>query len=356
MAVDKVNILLVDDQPAKLITHQAVLQELNENLICVSSAREAFEVLLKNEIAVILIDVCMPETDGFELATMIQGHPRFEKTAVIFISAVLFNEVDRLRGYEIGAVDYVTVPVIPEVLRAKVKVFVELYRKTQQLEQLNRNLEARVAERTAELATSAAQLRQAERLHGLALAAGQMGSWEWDVRQGSVRLDQGQCDILGVDRDTFVATRKSIEKLLHPDDVKQLESLISTPASQKTFQAEFRVLRPDGQIRWCSGAAAASFDENQHLQRLSGVTVDNLTPEVARQLGFEGSGVVVTQVAPNSAAAEAGLQRGDVIQEVNRREVTDLAGFREAVKAAGDESVLLLVTSKGGSHFVVIER
>jgi serine protease Do len=89
---------------------------------------------------------------------------------------------------------------------------------------------------------------------------------------------------------------------------------------------------------------------------LSGVSVDNLTPDVARQLGFEGAGVVVTQVAPNSAAAEAGLQRGDVIQEVNRQEVTNLAGFREAVQAAGNDSVLLLVTSKGGSHFVVIER
>jgi serine protease Do len=81
-----------------------------------------------------------------------------------------------------------------------------------------------------------------------------------------------------------------------------------------------------------------------------------LTPEVARQLGFEGTGVVVTRVAPNSAAAEAGLQGGDVIQEVNRQEVANLAAFREAVKAAGDESVLLLVTCKGGSHFVVIER
>ncbi len=88
---------------------------------------------------------------------------------------------------------------------------------------------------------------------------------------------------------------------------------------------------------------------------LSGVTVDNLTPDVAKQLGFEGSGVVVTQVAPNSAAAEAGLQRGDVIQEVNRQSVTNLAEFRAAVKAAGKDSVLLLVTSKGGSHFVVIE-
>ncbi|HEU5018949.1 MAG TPA: response regulator [Pseudolabrys sp.] len=275
MVNDKVNILLVDDQPAKLISHQAVLQELGQNLLCASSAREAFEILLKNEVAVILIDVCMPETDGFELAAMIQGHPRFEKTAVIFISAVLFNEVDRLRGYEIGAVDYVSVPVIPEVLRAKVKVFVELYRKTHQLEQLNRNLEARVAERTAELAASTAQLRQAEQLRSLALAAGQMGSWEWDIAQGKVTFDQGQHDIFGVDALTFIPSAGNIRALIHPDDFQTLRGAFKgiSPAA-KTFQTEFRVRRPNGDLRWCIGVAAASFDNDGGLMRLSGVTVD----------------------------------------------------------------------------------
>ena len=101
-----------------------------------------------------LVDVCMPELDGFELAAMIREHPRFQKTAIIFISAIHLTDVDRLRGYEMGAVDYVPVPVVPEVLRAKVKVFAELYRKTRQLEQLNAELERRVAERTAELEAS----------------------------------------------------------------------------------------------------------------------------------------------------------------------------------------------------------
>ena len=127
----------------------------------------------------------MPDIDGFQLATMIRNHPRFEKTALIFISAILLTDVARLRGYEIGAVDYVSVPIIPKVLRAKVKVFVELFRKTRQLEQLNRELEARVAERTAELGSSTLQLRQSERLRSLALAAGQMGSWEWNVTRES---------------------------------------------------------------------------------------------------------------------------------------------------------------------------
>src|ERR1700710_1952757 len=148
---EKVNILLVDDQPAKLLAYEVILKELGENLVVAASGREALEYLLKNEVAVILVDVCMPELDGFELATMIREHPRFQKTALIFVSAVQVTEFDRLRGYEAGAVDYVPVPVVPEVLRAKVRVFTELYRKTRELEQLNAQLEQRVAQRTAAL-------------------------------------------------------------------------------------------------------------------------------------------------------------------------------------------------------------
>src|ERR1700743_1159110 len=129
-AAGKVNILLVDDQPAKLMSYEVVLRDLNENLIKANSATEALEHILKNDIAVVLVDVCMPDLDGFQLAAMIRDHPRFKTTAIIFISAILLSDMDRLRGYEMGAVDYVPVPVIPEVLRAKVKIFAELYRKT----------------------------------------------------------------------------------------------------------------------------------------------------------------------------------------------------------------------------------
>ena len=150
-ADDKVNILLVDDQAGKLLSYEVILRQLGENLIKASSGREALEYLLKTEIAVVLVDVCMPDLDGFQLAAMIREHPRFKKTAMIFISAIHLSDMDRLRGYEMGAVDYVPVPVIPEVLRAKVKVFAELYRKTRELEKLNAELELRVAARTAEL-------------------------------------------------------------------------------------------------------------------------------------------------------------------------------------------------------------
>ncbi|HET9369873.1 MAG TPA: response regulator [Vicinamibacterales bacterium] len=156
-----VKILLVDDQPGKLLTYEAILQDLGETLLKATSAREALDLLLKNEIAVVLVDVCMPELDGYELASMIRQHPRFQKTAIIFISAILVTDLDRLRGYECGGVDYVPVPIVPDILRAKVSVFAELYRKTRELETLNNELEARVAERTAALEATTAALRDA---------------------------------------------------------------------------------------------------------------------------------------------------------------------------------------------------
>ena len=161
-AREPVNILLVDDQPAKLLSYEAILGPLGENLIKASSGKEALERLLKTDIAVVLIDVCMPDLDGFELAAMIHGHPRHRKTAIIFVSAVHMTDIDRLRGYEVGAVDYVAVPIVPEILRARVSVFADLHRKTQQLERLNLELEDRVVERTAELQASTSRLRRSE--------------------------------------------------------------------------------------------------------------------------------------------------------------------------------------------------
>ena len=159
-ANDKVNILMVDDQPAKLLSYEVILAELGENLIKAASGKEALEHLLKSDIAVVLMDVSMPDLDGFELADLIRQHPRFQRTAIIFISAVYLTDMDRLKGYQRGAVDYISVPVIPELLRAKVSIFAELHRKAHQLETLNRELEARVAERTEELERRAEALQQ----------------------------------------------------------------------------------------------------------------------------------------------------------------------------------------------------
>jgi PAS domain S-box-containing protein len=272
---EKVNILLVDDQPAKLLAYEVILKELGENLVAAASGREALEFLLKNEVAVILVDVCMPELDGFELAAMIREHPRFQKTAMIFISAIQVSDIDRLRGYEMGAVDYVPVPVIPEVLRAKIRVFAELYRKTRQLERFNAELEDRVRARTAELEESHARLLESEQRRSLAIAAGSMGSWDWDWVNGDWMWDEGQYRIFGVDPQTFVATPPSVQALLHPDDIDELrKAMAQFSKGARSYEAEFRIIRPDGEIRWCVGTAAATLDKGGRVVRVSGVTVD----------------------------------------------------------------------------------
>jgi signal transduction histidine kinase len=158
--VEPVNILLVDDQPAKLLSYEAILTELGENLIKAHSGREALEILLKQDVALVLIDVVMPDLDGFELARMIRDHPRFARTALMFVSAVSVTELDLLKGYEHGAVDYMPVPIVPDLLRARVRIFLDLHRKTRALEGMNAELERRVEERTAALAEINQQLEK----------------------------------------------------------------------------------------------------------------------------------------------------------------------------------------------------
>ena len=284
MAPDKVNILLVDDQPAKLLSYEVILQDLGENLLKASSANEAFTQLLKHDVAVILVDVCMPELDGFELAALIREHPRCKATAIIFVSAVHLTDRDRLRGYEMGAVDYVPVPVIAEVLRAKVKIFTELYRKTHELEELNRRLESRVAERTAELESYASMLMQSERRRSLALAAGKMGSWDWDLVRGDCMWDEGHCDIFGVDAKRFKVTLELLRTLIDPEDWDRLGQLWSERGSgSHSYETEFRVRRPNGEMRWCFGTAAATLDESNCLVRISGVTIDITDRKLAEE-------------------------------------------------------------------------
>lgn len=153
-----VNILLVDDQPGRLLTYRAILEPLGERLVEATSGEHALKLLMEDEYAVILLDVNMPGLDGFETAHLIHQHPRFEKTPIIFVTAVNVTDMDRLRGYELGAVDYVMVPVIPEILRSKVVVLAELFRKRRELRDANAALEV---EKARELGLLNASLRSA---------------------------------------------------------------------------------------------------------------------------------------------------------------------------------------------------
>jgi PAS domain S-box-containing protein len=157
------SVLLVDDQPARLLTYESLLSGVGVTCVRALSGEEALSRLLKQSFALILLDVSMPGMDGFETARMIREHPRFERTPIIFVTGVHVSALDSLRGYEVGAIDYISVPIVPEILRSKVALLVELYRRRKELEALNRTLEATRAqleiERHAEKRESEARYR-----------------------------------------------------------------------------------------------------------------------------------------------------------------------------------------------------
>jgi signal transduction histidine kinase len=137
---ERVNILLVDDQASRLLSYESILEELGQNLISARSGEEALQRLLEHDFAVVLLDVSMPGMDGFETAALIHDHPRFESIPIIFVTGIHDSEFDALKGYRLGAVDYVSIPIVPEILRSKVTVLVELYCQRRELQRLNQSL------------------------------------------------------------------------------------------------------------------------------------------------------------------------------------------------------------------------
>jgi two-component system, NtrC family, sensor kinase len=263
---DPVNILMVDDQPGKLLSCEAILSPLGEKLLKANSGREALEHLLKTDIAVVLMDVSMPDIDGFQLAAMIREHPRFQKTAIIFISAVHLSDLDRLKGYERGAVDYISVPVVPELLRAKVSVFAELYRKTQQLEKLNRELEQRVAERTEELRDSENQFRSlANSIPQLAWMADAQGNLTW--------YNQRWYDYTGT---SFEAVKGwGWKPLVHSEHLERVTSnLQHSWDSGQPWEDTFPIRGKDGNYRWFLSRALPICDASGHIVRWFGTNTD----------------------------------------------------------------------------------
>jgi len=266
---EKVNILMVDDQPAKLLSYEVMLGGLGENLIKAASAKEALEVLLKSDVAVVLMDVSMPELDGFQLAAMIRQHPRFQKTAIIFVSAVHLTDLDQLKGYEHGAVDYISVPVVAELLRAKVRVFADLHRKTRQLETLNRELEQRVLQRTEELAGKAELLLQLNmELAGKNQELDAIIHTAPDIIFS--RMADGARDYVSDRFYDFTGAPLGSAKgfgwldYVHPEDKqKAMADWMSCVESGAKYEAEYRLQAKDGTYRWFRARALPIRDDGR---------------------------------------------------------------------------------------------
>ncbi len=266
---EKVNILMVDDQPAKLLSYEVMLGGLGENLIKAASAKEALDALLKTDVAVVLMDVSMPELDGFQLAAMIRQHPRFQRMAIIFVSAVHLTDLDQLKGYEHGAVDYISVPVVPELLRAKVRVFAELYRKTRQLETLNRELERRVLDRTEELARKAELLLQLNmELVGKNQELDAIIHTAPDIIFS--RKADGSRDYISDRFYDFTGAAPGSANgfvwldYVHPDDKQNaMNDWLRSVESATDYEAEYRLRSKDGIYRWFRARAIPLRDEGK---------------------------------------------------------------------------------------------
>jgi len=324
---DKVNILMVDDQPGKLLSYEAILSDLGENLVKATSAKEALEKLLKTDVAVVLMDVSMPEIDGFELAEIIRQHPRFQKTAIIFISAVHLTDLDRLKGYQHGAVDYLSVPIVPEVLRAKVRVFAELHRKNKQLERLNYELEKRVAERTEELEHKARDLEE------LNIELAQKNQELDAIVQTAPDIifsrnpDGARDYISGRFYEHTGAPSNSASGFgwldyVHPDDKKQsLAQWLHCVQTGDTYESEYRLRGADSQYRWFRARAVPLRDVKGVVQKWYGTCSDIHDSKLLEQSIRENAIELEKMVENRTAALRRLSNRMMTLQDEERRRI-----------------------------------
>jgi signal transduction histidine kinase len=253
---EKVNLLLVDDQPARLLSYDAILSVLGQNLVHARSGTEALQRLMEMEFAAILLDVNMPGMDGFETAALIHQHPRFEKTPIIFVTAVHVTDLDRLKGYQLGAVDYVYVPVVPEILRGKVEVLVQLHRQRRELERLNSQLAT--ANDELARANAALQVEKARELEALnvnlAIANAELAQANRALKDEVAERIRAQEALEATDRrkDDFLAMLS--HELRNP-----------LAAIQGAIELMQRKPMDDPQLAWARDVVAR---QNRHLSRL----------------------------------------------------------------------------------------
>jgi PAS domain S-box-containing protein len=344
---DQANILMVDDQPGKLMTYEAILAPLGENLIKAKSAREALNHLLHQDIAVVLMDVSMPEIDGFELADMMRQHPRFQKTAIIFISAVHLTDLDRIKGYKSGAVDYISVPVVPELLRAKVGVFAELHRKTHQLERLNLELEKRVKERTEQLHESEEQFRT------LANSIPQL-AWMADAQGAIFWYNQRWYDFTGTSPDDLPVW--GWRKAQHPDHVERvIQHVENSQKAGKHWEDIFPLLNKAGHYCWFLSRAVPIRDSQGNVVRWFGTNTDISTQIAAEEEIRNLNGQLQERVAELEAIMQVLPVGVAVSQDKEGRVITANAALQDLLGLGPDESLSSHVHAMGKLSFQTYE-
>jgi PAS domain S-box-containing protein len=298
---DQVRVLLVDDDVRNLEALEAALAQTGCQLMRAQSADEALLLLLEYDFAAIVLDIKMPEMDGLELAQLIKGRKRNRDVPILFLTAYLLDERDILAGYRLGAASYLTKPLHPDILRSKIAIFADLYRKRRELmlanealehqvaerrkaeaalRQANQELEQRVAERTAEVVRANEVLHANQKRLRVALDAGRMGTWEMDERKRVTTFDEMQCALLGLRPGTTSLHEREFRRLVFRGDVHIVRLAMDQVRARAeegggSFEAEFRIVRPsDGAVRWLLARGSVTAEVDGRVKRTAGVSFD----------------------------------------------------------------------------------
>lgn len=252
----KVNILLVDDRKDKLLALNAVLAPLGQNIIEARSGKEALRQVLKNEFAVILMDVSMPTMDGFETASLIRKRPASEHTPIIFVTSIGNSPTQMYQGYSLGAVDYILTPIVPEVLRAKVGVFVDLWRKTEHIKQQGERLrQIEEAEHKRQMAEAAGRLEaETKRNRFFTLALDMLGIGDFNGHL--LQVNPAWEKVMGYSEEELKG--KTPAQLVHPEDIGMIHDRVRLLKQGHPVEYfEVRCKHKDGSYRWVGWTAAA---------------------------------------------------------------------------------------------------
>jgi PAS domain S-box-containing protein len=285
-------ILIVDDQPRNLDVLEAMLGDAGCEFVRATSADEALLCLVRHEFAALVLDIKMPGMSGIELATLIKQRKRTQHVPILFLTAHSVDENDVLRGYGVGAVDYLSKPINAAILRSKVGVFVDLFRKTQALADLNdalqrevaerekvqdalrranAELERRVHERTSALTKAHQGVRENEERLRMALEVAHIAAWEWNLATGQMRWSTDPETLFGFPHGVFGPELRII-RAVHPDDRGRVEEATAAALKTGVYETDYRAVRPDGEVVWITERGRVFSDEDS--DRMVGISRD----------------------------------------------------------------------------------
>jgi PAS domain S-box-containing protein len=296
-------ILIVDDEPRNLDVLEAMLEPTGCTLVRANSSDAALLALLHNDFAAMVLDIRMPGMSGIELATLIKQRRRTQDVPILFLTAHLVDDEDVLRGYGVGAVDYLSKPIKPDILRSKIAVFIELHRKTQALaklnaeletevaervraqealQQANQELELRVRERTAQLTVAHRGVRENEERLSLAVEVAQMAAWEWNVQTGHMTWSHDPEALFAFPPGAFGPQRR-LFAALHPDDRLRVEAAVEKALSTGVYEGHYRLVRPNGSVVWVTERGGAIRSDDGVVEKMVGVSRDVTAERQAAQ-------------------------------------------------------------------------